>query len=350
MNSLSAGAEKREGGKLGVGVIGVGLMGKTHATNLATRISNASLLGISDLNLGLAQKVASELGVSDTYSDYRKMLRDERIEAVIVATPSFAKPELVANALEAGKSVFCEKPVCVNLDDADMLVGVAEKSGAVFQMGFQRRFDPSLMRAREAILSGKLGRLLLITSKTRDPPGSIALWEDDPKLSGGIFNDTCSHDFDIIRWISGSEMKRIFAVGKSTMMPNRSKLGNYDTVVVSFELDNDAIGHVDSCAHTLYGYDTRVEVIGTEADILTSIGDKSECHILTKENRTNDYTDSYYQRFDQAYRDEVADFVDCVLKGKKPRSNARDGRAALEIGIAAARSVKETAIVSLPLK
>jgi len=335
--------------QLGVGVIGIGLMGKTHATNLATRIPNAQLVGISDTNLALAQKVGSELGVNNTYSDYRQMLRDDNAEAVVIATPSFTKPELVTVALEMGKNVYCEKPLCVNLDDADKLVQAAEKSGVVFQMGFQRRFDPSLMRARETVSSGKLGRILLITSKTRDPPGSIAAWEDDPKLSGGIFNDTCSHDFDILRWISGSEMKTVFAIGKTSMMPNRARLENYDTVVVSFTLTNDAIGHVDSCAHTLYGYDTRVEVIGTEADILTTIGDKSECHILTRENRTNDYSDSYFQRFDQAYRDEVADFVDCVQTGRVPRSNARDGRAAVEIGIAAAKSVRESAVISLPL-
>ena len=335
--------------QLGVGVIGVGLMGKTHATNLATRIPNAQLVSISDTNLALAQKVGSELGVNNTYSDYRQMLRDDNAEAVVIATPSFTKPELVTVALEMGKNVYCEKPLCVNLDDADKLVQAAEKSGVVFQMGFQRRFDPSLMRARETVSSGKLGRILLITSKTRDPPGSIAAWEDDPKLSGGIFNDTCSHDFDILRWISGSEMKSVFAIGKTSMMPNRARLENYDTVVVSFTLTNDAIGHVDSCAHTLYGYDTRVEVIGTEADILTTIGDKSECHILTRENRTNDYSDSYFQRFDQAYRDEVADFVDCVQTGRVPRSNARDGRAAVEIGIAAAKSVRESAVISLPL-
>ncbi len=338
------------GKQLGVGIIGVGLMGKTHATNLRTRIPNARLVGISDANLALAQNVGSELGVSETYSDYRQMLKDENVEAVVIATPSFTKLELVTATLEAGKSVYCEKPLCVTLEDADKLVQAAEKSNVVFQMGFQRRFDPSLMRVRDAISSDTIGRILLITSKTRDPPGSIAAWEDDPKLSGGIFNDTCSHDFDIIRWISGSEMKSVFAIGKSSMNSNRARVGNYDTVVVSFTLSNDAIGHVDSCAHTLYGYDTRVEVIGTNADILTSIGDKSECHIFTKENGSNDFSDSYFQRFDQAYRDEVADFVDCVQTGRAPRSNARDGRAAVEIGIAAAKSVGESAVVSLPLR
>jgi len=324
-------------------------MGKTHATNLATRIPNAFLAGICDANLGLAQKVSGELGVSDTYVDYKRLLKDEKVEAIVIATPSFTKPELVTAALEAGKSVYCEKPLCVNLEDADNLVQAAEKSDVTFQMGFQRRFDPTLMRVREAVRTGILGRILLITSRTRDPPGSIASWEDDPKLSGGIFNDTCSHDFDILRWISGVEMNSVFAVGKSTMMPSRARVGNYDTVVVSFELSNYAIGHVDSCAHTLYGYDTRVEVIGTKADILTSIGNKSECHIVTKENSSNDFSESYFQRFDQAYRDEVADFVNCVQTGLEPRSNARDGRAALEIGIAAAKSVRESAPVSLPL-
>jgi myo-inositol 2-dehydrogenase/D-chiro-inositol 1-dehydrogenase len=159
-------------------------------------------------------------------------------------------------------------------------------------------------------------KILLITSKTRDPPGSIASWEDDPKLSGGIFNDTCSHDFDIIRWISGSEIKKVFAMGKASLLTNRQDKANYDTVVVSFELSTQAIGHVDSCAHTLYGYDTRVEIIGTDADILTSIGEKNECRILDKNNVSNDYSDSYFQRFDLAYRDEVGRFRELCFESQ----------------------------------
>lgn len=185
--------------RLRVGVIGVGLMGKTHATNLATRIPNANLFGIADSNGALAQKVGSELGVSNVYSDYRELINSKDLDAVVIATPSFAKPELVIAAIEKGKHVFCEKPLCVDLADAKSLESVVKRSGLVFQMGFQRRFDFSLMRAKEAVKTGKLGKILLITSRTRDPPGSIASWEDDPKLSGGIFNDTCSHDFDIIR-------------------------------------------------------------------------------------------------------------------------------------------------------
>src|SRR5438552_2708865 len=148
----------------------------------------------------------------------------------------------------------------------------------------------------------------------RDPPGSIAAWEDDPRLSGGIFNDTCSHDFDIIRWLTGGEVKRVFAVGRATMQENRRKVGNYDTVLVTLELSpDDALGHVDSCSHTLYGYDTRVEVIGTEADILTSVGTKTECQVLRRDTISNNYSDSYFQRFEQAYRDEIIDFADCAL-------------------------------------
>ena len=334
--------------RLGVGVVGVGLMGKVHATNLATRIPHAQLVGIADVNLALGQSVATELGVSAVYSDYRQLLKNEAIEAVVVATPSFAKPELVTAVLESGKSVYCEKPLCVSLADADDLVSAAKRAGVVFQMGFQRRFDPSLVQLRDAVKSGALGRILLMTSKTRDPPGSIASWEDDPKLSGGIFNDTCSHDFDIIRWISGAEFKSVFAVGRATMMPNRKGHGNYDTIVVSFELSSDAIGHVDSCAHTLYGYDTRVEIIGTEADALTSIGTRSESRILNKDTITNDYSNSYFQRFDQAYRDEVADFVSCVMSHRPPRSTVEDGRAAVEIAVAAVNSARDSVRVSLP--
>src|ERR1700680_3563138 len=119
----------RSSKKLGVGIIGVGLMGKTHATNLVTRIPNARLVGIADANLALANKGAADLGVSDTYGDYRQLLKNQDVEAVIIATPSFAKPELVTAALESGKNVFCEKPLCVTLEDADNMVRAVKRAG-----------------------------------------------------------------------------------------------------------------------------------------------------------------------------------------------------------------------------
>ena len=229
-----------------MGVIGVGLMGKVHSTNLATRIPHAQLVAIADANQPLGQKVAAELGVSAVDSDYRQLLKNESIEAVVIATP---RREARAGRRRAriGQERLLREAALRHPGGRRRHSEGREDGGDRLPDGLPEAVRPQPHAAKGRVESGRLGRILLMTSKTRDPPGSIASWEDDPKLSGGIFNDTCSHDFDIIRWISGAEFRSVFAVGRATLMPNRKAHGNYDTIVVSFGLSSDAIGHVDSC-------------------------------------------------------------------------------------------------------
>jgi myo-inositol 2-dehydrogenase/D-chiro-inositol 1-dehydrogenase len=334
--------------KVRIGVIGVGSIGKVHAQNLARRVPNATLIAVADANRAAADAVGAQNGAHHVYGDYTEMLSEPEVEAVVVATPTFLKLEVVKAAAQAGKHIFCEKPMALTLKEADEFISISEKAGIKFQVGYQRRFDPSYMRLKQAIDAGDIGKMLLLRSNTRDPPQQVAGWAD-PKVSGGIFLDTSSHDYDVIRWLSGSEAESIVADGLTTAYPELKDLGDKDTTMTIIRLANGALAHVDACRVSVYGYDIRAEVVGTEGAVFMDIGKSSETHILKKSWESNEYSYWYQERFDEAYRGELEGFAAAIIGGTQPKVTARDGRAAVEIGLAARRAMEERKAVPLPL-
>jgi myo-inositol 2-dehydrogenase/D-chiro-inositol 1-dehydrogenase len=333
---------------VGVGLIGAGQIGKVHAQNLARRVPNARLKAIADSNIEAAKAVAALTGLNEVYGDYTKMMENEEIDAVVIATPTFMKMQVVQAAVDAGKHIFCEKPMALTLADADELIRISKKGGKKFQVGYQRRFDPSYQRVKSAIDAGEIGTMLLLRSNTRDPPQKVAGWAD-PKVSGGIFLDTSSHDYDVIRWLSGSEAVSVIADGVATAYPDLKTLGDQDTTMTIIRLANGALAHVDACRVSVYGYDIRAEVIGTEGAAFMDIGKSSEAHVMKKSWESNEFSYWYTERFDEAYRGELEGFASAIIGDTEPRVTAMDGRAAVEIGLAAKKSMLEKKAISLPL-
>jgi myo-inositol 2-dehydrogenase/D-chiro-inositol 1-dehydrogenase len=329
-------------------VVGVGQIGKVHAENLSRNVPNARLVAISDSNLETAKSVAGETGVERVYGDYHELLKNTEVEAIIVAVPTVLKLEVVKAAAEAGKHIFCEKPMALTLEEADEFIRVTDRAGVKLQVGYQRRFDPSYTRMKEAIDGGEVGKMLLLRSNTRDPPQKVAGWAD-PKVSGGIFLDTSTHDYDVIRWLSGSEVSRVIADGATEAYPELKKLDDLDTTMSILHLTNGALAHVDACRVSVYGYDIRAEVVGTEGAVFMSIGTSSNTQILTKTHGSNQNSYWYMERFGEAYRRELEEFARAVAGEADVRVNARDGKAAVEIGLAARRSMVEGRSISLPL-
>jgi myo-inositol 2-dehydrogenase/D-chiro-inositol 1-dehydrogenase/scyllo-inositol 2-dehydrogenase (NAD+) len=254
---------------------------------------------------------------------------------------------MIIAATEAGKHIFCEKPMALSLKEADEMIDAKERARVKFQVGFMRRFDQSHLAAKEAIERGELGKILMISSHGRDP-GKAAGWGADPKLTGGVFAENCSHDFDSIRWLCAMEVERVYADGSALLFDEVRKNGDYDSAAIMLRLASGAIGQVDT-GYSVYGHDVRIEVLGSEGAILMSMGKETNTAILRKDSVSNQYPSSYPIRFAQAYRDELTDFVTCVLEDREPKVTAKDGRAAVEIAQAAWQSVKESKPVSLPL-
>jgi myo-inositol 2-dehydrogenase/D-chiro-inositol 1-dehydrogenase len=333
---------------LGLGLIGAGAIGRVHAKNVQHQIRNAKLVAVADVDQKAAVSVAEQSGNGKVYSDYKDIINDGNVGAIIVCVPSFLKPEIVRMAVERNKHIFVEKPMAITMKDSDEMVKLVEESGLRFQVGYQRRFDPSYLRAREAVESGQLGKLLLVKEHNRDPPAPIVGWSTNPARSGGMFLDTTSHDFDAVRWLAGSEVTRVYADGDALVYEDLKKNGDYDTVSVVMKLSNGAIGCVDCCYNTVYGFDSGLEILGSEAAVSVSMGERSFAHVIKGTGTSNEYFDGYASRWAQAYRDELADFVNCVLADKGTKATVRDGRAALEIGLAARKSIEEKKAVTLP--
>jgi myo-inositol 2-dehydrogenase / D-chiro-inositol 1-dehydrogenase len=324
--------------EVGLGLIGAGAIGRVHAKNIQTNIKGARLAAVADVDQNAAKSVAGDAKV---YSDFHEMIRDDSVAGVIVCTPPFLKMEITKAAAEAGKAVFCEKPISVTLDETNKMVDVVRSAGIKFQVGYQRRFDNSYVRARHAMESGELGNLLLLKEHNRDPPGPILGWSTVPAKSGGIFLDTTSHDFDAVRWLSGSEVERVYAEGAALVYEDLRKNGDFDTTTVVMKLTNGALAYVDSCYNTAYGFDARLEMLGTKAAVSVDLGEKSFAHVMKMEGTSNEYFDGFATRWAQAYRDEIVDFADCIRTGRDVRVGISDGREALKIGLAARASITE---------
>ncbi len=335
--------------KLGVGVIGVGAIGRVHVEHLANEVPNAHLVAIADSFVEAARRVGSDFGVEKIYSDYIQLLENPDVDAVVIAVPPFLKREMTIKAAQAGKHVFVEKPMTLSLKEADDIIRETDQAGIKVQVGYQRRFDNSFLTAFQAVKSGEIGKIQLITSCTRDPPSKPSGWSTDPKLSGGMMLDTCSHDFDAIRWLSQDEVTRVYARGV-TLVYDSFKLSKIpDNAIITLDLKSGALAHVDSCQWTVYGYDVRAEILGTEGAAFVGIGDRTSTTILNKTGYRREHPFTYIERFGQAYRDELIDFVDCVLEDKQPKVTTRDGRSAMEIGLAADLSMQKDVPISLPL-
>lgn len=332
---------------VGVGVIGVGSLGGYHAYNLAWNTPGANLVAIADPRLDVASEVASKTGVRKVYSDYRKLLEDKEVDAVVVAVPNNAKLDIVRSAAQASKHVFVEKPISLSLEDADLLVRIKKESGLKFQVGYQRRFDPSHMKIKEIIDSGELGRIALIRSNTRDKAVDPSTF-GDPKVTGGILVDLSSHDFDVVRWLSGSEVSTVAAAGTVIAHPEIKQKGDLETLMVILSLRDGALAHVDACRSSTYGYDLRVEVVGTEGAVFMPRARKTDITLVKSNGEKNQYFDWFKDRFSDAFRDELSHFVECVARDQNPKVTIEDGRAALEISLAVDRSIAEGKSIVLP--
>ena len=325
----------------------MGAIGRLHAENLARNIPNVTLVGIADSNLVAAKEMGNKLGIENIYADYHEMLDNPQVEAIAIAAPTFLKKDMVSSAARKGKHIFVEKPMALSVKDCEEMIGEAQKAGIKLQVGYQRRFDYAFVKVEKSIRAGELGKIMIVNSATRDPPANVGGWSIDPKLSGGIWLDTCSHDYDAIRFLSKAEVTEVYAEATTIVYDQLKAVGGFDTVLVTLTLSNGALAHVDSCQYTVYGNDVRAEVFGTKAAAFVGMGQNSASRILRSDTVGEDLPLTFQERFGQAYRDELVDFADCVLSNKTPRVVGEDGRKAVEIGLACAESVQKHAPVRL---
>ena len=322
-----------------VGVLGVGRIGAMHAELIARRVPGAQLAGVYDAHRPTAEAVGRQLG-APVAQTVQELLSDPAVDAVAICSSTDTHVDLLIAAAEAGKAIFCEKPISLDLAEVDRALAVVDASGVAIQIGFNRRFDPSHKAVRDAVASGRIGDAHIVRISSRDPaPPPIAYI----KVSGGIFLDMTVHDLDMARYVTGSEVVSVFARGAVRVDPAIGEAGDYDTVVLVLVHDNGAITTIDNSRQAVYGYDQRVEVFGSKG-VVASENPRVTTTVFSDETGSHASTIPYFflDRYIPSYVAEWEAFVDVVRNGSPSPVVANDGRAPLVIGMAALKSIAES--------
>jgi len=325
--------------RLNVGVIGLGRLGRVYAADLAHRVPNARLVAVADQQADLAESFAKQYGVPKWYKSHGDLLGDKDVAAVAVITSTSTHREVVIDAVNAGKAVFCEKPISISLPEAEEMLRAVQAAGAFLQMGFQRRFDAGYVAAKKKVDAGVIGTPVLLKSTSRDPfrpPIEFC----DPRVSGGLIADMGIHDFDVARMFMGN-VRSVYAVGGALAYPELKSVGDIDNAIITMVFESGTVGVVDLSRNAVFGYDIRAEIWGTKGSLQIGYFRETPILVMTEAGITHDVVPHFMQRFERAYLAQIQDFVDNVLEGREPTITGADGVAALRISLAATKSFQE---------
>ncbi len=326
-------------------MIGTGRIGLMHARLLASQVPGAALAAVSDAVGTLAEEVARSLVAPAMGTG--AMMADPSVDAVAICSPTDTHADLVVAAAGAGKAIFCEKPVSLDLAEVDRAVAAAERAGVLLAVGFNRRFDPSHAQVRQAVAAGTVGAPHLARITSRDPappPLSYAA------VSGGIFMDMTVHDFDMARFVVGSDVVAVHAAGAVRVEPELERLGDVDTAVVTLWHEDGCISVIDNSRQARYGYDQRVEVFGANGMAASTNPLAHNAFTLTAQGSTGALLPHFFiERYAASYLAQWTAFVAAAQgrpdAGGPALAGVRDARAALVLGLAAKRSLAEARAV-----
>ncbi|HMD71171.1 MAG TPA: inositol 2-dehydrogenase [Bryobacteraceae bacterium] len=330
--------------KLRFGVLGVGRIGKIHAGNLAGRIPGVELAALADVFPDELAAVAAKLNVGKTFADYRKLLELPEVDAVAICTPTNTHYQVVLDAAAAGKHIFCEKPIDLEIEKIVKINAEVEKRGVQLMVGFNRRYDPNFLKVHDTVKAGGIGEphILRITSRDPGPPPETYI-----RASGGIFLDMTIHDFDMARYLMG-DVTEVYARANVLVDPAIGKAGDWDTAMVTLTFANGALGAIDNSRKAVYGYDQRVEVFGSGGMIAVQ-NNTHDNHVRLDREGTHSALplDFFMDRYTESYLKEMEAFVDAVRNQRPAPVNGNDGLMAVVMGLAAAKSVRENRPVKL---
>jgi myo-inositol 2-dehydrogenase/D-chiro-inositol 1-dehydrogenase len=325
-------------GRLKVGLIGAGRIGRVHAENLVYRIPEADLVAVADIFVEASERLAAELGVT-AYQDHRRILEDERVDAVLICSSTNTHAQFIEDAAGAGKQIFCEKPIALDLGKIDRALAAVEQAGVKLQIGFNRRFDPSFRRVHEIVAAGEIGEphILRITSRDPAPPPIEYV-----RVSGGIFLDMTIHDFDMARFLMGRDVESVYTAGEVLVDPAIGQAGDVDTAVITLHFENGALGVIDNSRQAVYGYDQRVEVFGS-GGLVTADNDYANSARISDAQRVHrDLPLNFFmERYTESYANEIRAFVECIVQDTLPPVTGLDGRIPVVMGYAAQKSLAE---------
>jgi myo-inositol 2-dehydrogenase / D-chiro-inositol 1-dehydrogenase len=323
---------------LGVGILGAGRIGRMHAGLLERQVAGATVPALYDAHPAAAREVADDLGISPAGS-MEEVLASPDVDAIAICTPTGTHADLVVAAAQAGKAIFCEKPVSLDLSEVDRALAAVEAAGVPFQIGFNRRFDPAHAAVAASVASGEIGEPQIVRITSRDPaPPPL----DYARYSGGLFLDMTIHDFDMARFVTGSEVVEVYARAAVRVDAGFGEFGDVDTAVITLVHENGCLTTIDNSRQALYGYDQRVEAFGSAGMAASENPLEHTAVVRTQEGtRAPTLPFFYLQRYIPSYLHEWQAFVHAVAGGEATPVGPEDARAPLVLGLAAWKSVRE---------
>ena len=327
---------------LRIAVLGTGRIGKMHAELVARQVPGAALTMVQDINGDTAAAVGEQLDVPHT-TDVDKVLASGDVDAVAICSSTDTHVPFMIAAAQAGKAIFCEKPISLDLAEVDHALAVIASSGVPFQVGFNRRFDAAHASVRAAVIDGSVGDLHIVRITSRDPaPPPIPYIE----VSGGLFLDMMIHDFDMARFVTGSEVVDVYAQAAVRVDPAIGTAGDVDTAVVMLRHENECLTTIDNSRQAVYGYDQRVEAFGSGG---MAASENPLAHTGMRRSAAGTITQTipyfFLHRYIPSYVEEWKSFVGYMANGGESPVSANDGRAPLVIGLAAWKSFREHRLV-----
>jgi predicted dehydrogenase len=327
-----------------LGVVGLGVAGRRHAETVASCLANAELAALVDANDTVASEFSERFGAPRT--GYAELLADDSIDGLVLATPTPLHPEMIEQAARAGKHVFCEKPLGLDMQSSAHAVEVAEQSGIHLQVGFVRRFDPDWREARDRIKAGEIGDVYFFRAGQREK----ILYTDLAYIDqvGNFFQDVMVHEFDVARWMVG-EVVEVNAWGATPTQPELQEIGDAQVLCVQLRFANGAIGSLDGTMLSSYGYDCYTEVLGQSGAIRIGYGARSTDVISVADGQQRvGYPMDFRKRFSAGFIGEVEHFASSILAEAPPEAQGRDALASYALAEAATESMRTNRAVTVP--
>lgn len=331
-----------------IGLIGAGRMGFDHANRIHSHIPNAELSAVCSIVPAELERIARQFGVKKLYEDYRLLLQQD-IDAVVIASPMAFHVVQIGEALQAGKHVFCEKPLGVDVADCRRALELAEQYPKLKVMvGFMRRFDPVYLHAKQKIQEGAIGTPIMIRCYSIDAVSMIDTFLPFAPKSGGVFSDTMIHDFDLARWLLDDEITMVHAIGGCYKYPQLAQYGDADNAACLAQLRGGQMGFFFVGRHAPHGYHIETEIIGTEE--MMRIGATPRAHdavMYGKDGVRVECVQNFQQRFATAYLNELSAFIRCIDEDTPVPVGAQDGLRAAVVATAATASYREKRAVHI---
>ncbi len=324
--------------KINVAVAGLGRIGKIHLKNLSRNFPEIKVIAAMDV-FEEPKAIADEFNVPFFVKDFDGLLAVPELDAVVICSPTDTHADYVVKAAKAGKQIFCEKPLDLSLERVKEVLEIVETSGVKLMLGFNRRFDPEFKKIRQLVLNDAVGDVQIVKITSRDPgPPPVSY----VKVSGGMFLDMTIHDFDIARYISGKQVKEVYAKGAVMVDPEIGKAGDIDTAIITLTFEDGTMAVIDNCRKAVYGYDQRLEVFGSKGMAQAGNNFPNNHKLYTEKGVSGDLPLHFFlERYDASYKQEIREFIDALVFDGKMPVDGNDGLQSIAIGLAAKKSVAE---------